>query len=86
MRREITPGWAYANIGPEGDPVLIDGVDLWKSKWRLAGHSVWLPHPQYAHQIHDYAVYETQGRTGPVRFAAAELSANGWGFYVPKKP
>lgn len=71
--------WREAHIGFEDDGVRIGGVEVWKAEWRSAGESVELPHPAHPKQIHRYSVYEAENG---VKFAAAELSAGVWGFYV----
>jgi hypothetical protein len=42
-----------------------------------------LPHPAYPNQRHRMSVYEIESGGRRIRFAAGELSANVWGFYVP---
>jgi hypothetical protein len=72
--------WKEAHIGVEGDGVVIHGVDIWKAEWQPTGEDVDLAHPAYPKQTHRYAVYVTDN---DVKFAAGELSAGVWGFYVP---
>lgn len=76
--------WRYAHIGVEGDDARIDGLEVWKHKWRrIDAPPVELPHPQYPNQIHKYWICEIGDPSAPVRFAAGELSPCVWGFYVP---
>jgi hypothetical protein len=77
--------WREAAIGWSIDPIEIGGLDVWKHEWRkIDVSSVDLPHPPYPKQIHRYDVWEIGPSDRPVRFAAAELSNNVWGFYVPE--
>ncbi len=76
--------WREAHVGPEGDDVTIDGVEVWRWGWRATGEdAVRLPHPSHRDQRHVFQVYEAGPPGGPVRFAAGELSNGVWGFYVP---
>ena len=75
--------WKALTVVGEGTPVKIGGRDVWKSEWRPTGEILQLPHPAYASQMHRFEVYRL-GRWGSPRFAAGELSANVWGFYVPR--
>ena len=83
MTHEVTPGWRVADIGGEVVGIKIDGLDVWKEPWKSLGYCVWLPHPQWPLQIHNYEVYEAGVGPSTVLFAAAELSNGCWGFYVP---
>ena len=85
MRHRVTPGWREVHIGAEADGLQIAGVDIWKTEWHSLGYSVWLGHPQWPQQIHDYVVYEANDGSIIVRFAAAELSNGCWGFYIPAR-
>lgn len=77
-------GWRYAHIGIEGDEIEIGGVKIWESDWEDVDHpSVKLPHPAHIHQTHYFRVFEVRHPFCVVRFAACELSAGVWGFYVP---
>jgi hypothetical protein len=75
--------WQYTHIGIGGDYATIHGLRVWKHKWRqVSTETVALPHPTHPTQIHDYRIYEIGDSLRPVRFAAAELSNNVWGFYI----
>ena len=77
-------GWRVLTVVSEGSPVVIGGRDVWTVKWRDTGQQVELDHPSYPGQSHSFRVF-TAGPLWPsARFAAAELSANVWGFYVPR--
>ena len=81
----MTPGWRMIAIGFEGGPAVIDGIDVWKHKWRSTREHVTLPHPAYPEQMHDYTVWEVSPLLHrKVRFAATELSGGVYGFYAPE--
>ncbi len=76
--------WRAVHVGFANDGLTIDGGDIWKRKWRRTHDPVLqLPHPAYPDQQHYFDIYEMDGPTGPIRFAAGELSNGVWGFYVP---
>jgi hypothetical protein len=75
-------GWRKVHAGIENDGLKIDGIEVWKHKWRSTGElCINLPHPSYRNQIHSYDVYEIEDAVHSVRFAAAELS-NGCGAFT----
>jgi hypothetical protein len=77
-------GWREAHIGFEDDGLKIDGVEVWKQKWRSPDRqSVQLPHPAHPQQLHRYVIHEVGDARHPLRFAACELSNGVWGFFVP---
>ena len=77
--------WRFVHIGFELAPFEIDGLDVWNQKWRqVTGDPVRLPHPTYPAQTHNYWIYDIGDTARPTRFAASELSAAVWGFYVPE--
>ncbi|HKV54234.1 MAG TPA: hypothetical protein VJN94_06290 [Candidatus Binataceae bacterium] len=78
--------WREAAIGFSIDPIEVSGLNVWEEEWRpVDAPEVMLPHPAYPKQIHHYKIYEIGDVCRPVRFAAAELSNQVWGFYVPDK-
>jgi hypothetical protein len=77
--------WKCCGACIEGQPIDVDGIDPWHFEhWHDEHQKVQLPHPQYSHQRHSMSIYSitTDGRK--VVFAAGELSANVWGFYIPE--
>jgi len=75
--------WKAIGVVVEGQPIDVDGINPWQYSWRPSKQPpIELPHPAYPNQRHRMTIYEveTGGRT--VVFAAGELSANVWGFYV----
>ena len=78
-------GWRTVGVVLEGDPMWIGGLNVWDHKWnQLQAPALQLPHPHYPSQRHSMWVYEITAGGESVRFAAGELSANVWGFYVPE--
>jgi hypothetical protein len=76
--------WIPAGVVTEGTPITIGGLNPWDFEWRqVQDEAVELPHPSYSNQRHRLWVYEVINGDHRVRFAAGELSANVWGFYVP---
>ena len=76
--------WESCGIVVEGQPIDVSGVDPWLFQWTpLDGPLSELPHPLYPYQVHKMRVYEIRHAEKRVVFAAGELSANVWGFYVP---
>ena len=76
--------WQAVGIVVEGDPITVGGLNPWAFEWhRVQDEPVELPHPAYPSQRHRMWLYEVESNGKRVRFAAGELSANVWGFYVP---
>jgi hypothetical protein len=76
--------WKVVGVVVEGERINIGGVNPWNHEWKATEQEpVRLPHPSYSSQMHTMHIYqiETAGRF--IQFAAGELSANVWGFYVP---
>jgi len=75
--------WGVAGIVAEGEPINLDGINPWGLEWRrVQDDPVMLRHPQYL-QWHRFWVYQLTSAGKVVTFAAGELSANVWGFYLP---
>jgi hypothetical protein len=78
-----TNGWKAAGTVIEGKPLVIGGLNVWNHVWkRLPGPALQLPHLSYPLQLHTMTVYEITDRGECVRFAAGEVSANVWAFYL----
>ena len=76
--------WKTVGAIIEGEPIMVSGVNPWNHKWQEAGgQRVRLPHPSYPDQMHEMNVFEIETGGRVVTFAAGELSASVWGFYVP---
>ena len=80
---EFTPGWRAVAVVAEGDRVLIQGQNPWGVSWISSNEApIVVAHPSYPSQSHRASIYELDSAR-PIRFAACELSAGVWGFYVP---
>jgi hypothetical protein len=78
-------GWRAAGVVAEGQPIAIEGLNVWDHPWAPRGdETVDLPHPSHPEQRHRIRVYEMEGQGSLiVVFAAGELSPGVWGFFVP---
>lgn len=75
--------WRSVGVATEGQPILLRGLNVWDHDWkRVQGPPLQLPHPSYPSRLYSMSVYKITNRGECVRFAAGELSANVWGFYV----
>jgi hypothetical protein len=84
MTASGTMDWRAVGVVIEGRPIRIRDVNVWDYNWtRLPQPSIELSHPSYPSQLHMMDVYEITANGEHVLFAAGELSANVWGFYVP---
>jgi hypothetical protein len=81
---DFTPGWQMIHVGLEGSSVSLDDVNPWEHSWtQLSEESIVVPHPSHPQERHRAWVYEVEGQSKRVRFAAGELSNGVWGFYLP---
>ena len=79
--------WKAVGVVAEGEPIEVGGVNPWSHSWTsLEQPAVELPHPSYPNQRHRMSVYEVESVGRKITFAAGELSANIWGFYVSAQP
>ncbi len=76
--------WRALAVISEGAPLKIGGLNVWEQKWRDTGVRVELAHPSYPNQLHRFCIYQVGPWWRSTRFAAGELSANVWGFYLPR--
>ena len=76
--------WRYLHIGPEGDAVEYEGIKLWRHEWERQGDlPIEAHHPQHPHQLHSLERFFVQADGKLVQFAAGEVSAGAWLFWVP---
>jgi hypothetical protein len=75
--------WTPVGAVFEGERILIHGLDPWQHPWVGTEATVALFHPSYPDQREMMTVYRIETPNGPVVFAAGELSAGVWGFFVP---
>jgi hypothetical protein len=75
--------WTSCGVVIEGQPIDVGGINPWNSRWQsLKQPAVELPHPGYPSQRHKMWIYQIENAGKKIVFAAGELSANVWGFYV----
>lgn len=78
--------WRLVDVVTEGRPIDVEGIDPWRHEWKRTGRPpIEMPHPSHAHQRHRMDIYEVQHAGRNVTFAAGELSANVWAFYLPEE-
>jgi hypothetical protein len=79
--------WEPVGCCFESEPIDVAGINPWNFEWHSLGSRVELFHPAYRHQPESMWFYWVSGPLGkPVVFAARELSAGVWGFFVPENP
>lgn len=71
--------WRRAHIGPSNDDAKVAWLRVWDHEWRSTNASVLLP-PDAA-RPERYEIFEILTPL-PVRFAAREISASVWSFWV----
>jgi hypothetical protein len=76
--------WEFTGAVPDGQAFEIGGLDVWKYPWRDTNERAHIKDPLY-HQDFTFHVYEMQGASQTVAFAAGEFSNCTWGFYVRKR-
>ena len=75
--------WKALGVVKEGERINIGGVNPWNHRWLdVEREPVMLPHPSYLNQRHSMIVYKIVTAQTEIIFAAGELSAGVWGFYI----
>jgi hypothetical protein len=75
--------WKSVGAVFEGETIDVGGLNPWAFTWqRLPQEPVELPHPAYPSQRHRMEIYQIGGDNNEITFAAGELSAGVWGFYL----
>lgn len=75
--------WSYLGIFYEGEPVEIEGLNIWELKWqRMEMEGPRQPHPSYPTQFHDLTPYTLDIHGKLAYIAAGEVSANVYLFYI----
>jgi hypothetical protein len=73
--------WQFIGFIPDGSPLTIDGIDVWKSKWEHAkGEEAEVIDPEYGEKF-SLPIYRIVQDAKVVQFAACEVSNCMWGFY-----
>lgn len=76
--------WKPIGVVTEGNRINIAGTNPWNHDWvRSKDGQVQLPHPKYLNQMHSFSVFSIETGGWSIVFAAGELSASVWAFYVP---
>ena len=76
--------WKAVGVVEEGGVLIVNGSNIWSGKWvSLNALPVKLEHPAFRGQTHTFQLYRFESGEGNFNFAAAELSPNVWGFYIP---
>src|SRR4051794_32102994 len=83
LPQPVTTGWSLLKVVPEGGQVLVRGLDPWQREWVRDGTRIRITHPSYPDQRHPLDVYRIYEGGRTVTFAAGELSASVWAFYLP---
>src|SRR5262245_53525852 len=84
-RRRTMTTWTFVHAGPEGQPAILDGVDVWKHTWqRVPGEVASVTDPHYG-QTFQFSVYRVTEAGRVIEFAAGEFSNSVWGFFQKPK-
>ncbi len=76
--------WDYVGNSVDSSTFEIDGIDVWKYKWKLTSDSnAKVKDPAYG-QNFEFSVWEIEAENKKVKFAAGEFSNCVWGFYLLK--
>jgi hypothetical protein len=76
--------WRPAGTAFGGVEFRIEGLNVWDHKWiSLQEYPIELPHPDFSNQKHRMWLCMIKTDTKVVKFAAGEVSANVYAFYVP---
>ena len=83
-KAEITPGWRHLATVAEGNALSLDDLNPWQHEWHASTEpAIIIAHPSWPAQRHPLRVYELRTPDRTIRFAAGELSAGVWAFFVP---
>lgn len=75
--------WKCIGWVADGEPLSIEGVNVWSYKWKMLDKIVTVKDPLYGKE-HKFEVWRIEPGEGkcPIEFAAGEFSNLIWGFYV----
>lgn len=76
--------WAHFGTCIEGEPFVIDKIDVWKHKWVRTEATAEVTDPMYG-QEYLFDVYSINVADHHIEFAAGEFSNAVWGFYTEDK-
>ena len=79
--------WSSVHTRVEGEPALLDGVDVWKHEWQqVPGEVATVIDPLHGQQYR-FGVFRIREAGRVIEFAAGEFSNSVWGFFQrPKRP
>lgn len=80
----VTPGWRTIGMCSDGADFDLDGVNPWAFKWESQSERITVAHPTYPAQRHTVDVWIIRAPDRVVRFAAGEMSASAWAFFLPE--
>lgn len=67
----------------EGDDFDLVSLNPWHYEWVSQADRIVVRHPFYPSQRHDVDVWVLNAPDRAVRFAAGEMSAGAWAFFLP---
>ena len=77
--------WWFVHAGVEGEPALLDGVDVWKHKWQqVPGEMATVTDPLYGQEF-QFSVFHISESGRVIEFAAGEFSNSVWGFFLRQR-
>jgi len=75
--------WRAAGVASNGKALNLHGVNIWNGTWTpVDAAPVSLAHPDYPGQHHAFSLYRYTLNDTRFTFAAAEVAAGVWGFYL----
>ena len=78
--------WELAGIITEGERLKICGLNVWDFTWAKSELKRFdAPHPNYPSQRHEMSPFSISHNGKQLHFAASEVSANVYLFYVPRE-
>ncbi len=72
--------WKFSKTVKEGEPYLIQNVNIWGKQWKKTGEKINVKDPLY-NQNYIFNVYEINEEGKNIKFSAGEFSNNIWGIY-----
>lgn len=81
--RSVSTGWRHVGMFWDGDHFDLEGVNPWEHEWVAQEERIVVAHPSYPDQRHDADVWVIRTSDRVVRFAAGEMSALAWAFFLP---
>jgi hypothetical protein len=79
----MSSSWKHVKTIVDGEPFLIDGINIWEYEWKGTGHQISVLDPLYG-QPYTVPIYELLIDEQTITFATTEFSNCVWGIYLPK--